>query len=267
MSTKIYNGFKFNTKSITDIIEQLYNLKKEVKDIVRNDMKEMINDKLVLFHDYQKLNKTFTMFDYNSDCFIEVKTKDEMKKIIKMGFKTMSCSLEQDMNGFDDYKFEISIFQIKNAILGCPFVNASCLRDIIKEQSFYIEYGYWNNSDEPEGMSKREWNKREKDWEEATKIGHTFADNSLLYTLSPNIMNVFNEIFWTTHMFEDIVFESVEERAKRYAKDELMDKLYEEREDKNKTYSAIMNIDEEIESGKFNKEIAQRIKEIKKLIK
>lgn len=33
------------------------------------------------------------------------------------------------------------------------------------------EYGYWNNCDEPENVSKKEWNERKEDWTVMTDIG------------------------------------------------------------------------------------------------
>lgn len=37
-------------------------------------------------------------------------------------------------------------------------------RAALEEGGIVTEYGYWNNTDQPEGVSDREWNQREKAW-------------------------------------------------------------------------------------------------------
>ena len=60
-------------------------------------------------------------------------------------------------------------------LLFIPFGDAFCgyLREAVKSGSEYAakygieEYGYWNNTDKPDNISKEEWNYRDKLWREA----------------------------------------------------------------------------------------------------
>lgn len=67
---------------------------------------------------------------------------------------------------FTDTRFELVAFPYaRNKILLIPFCGR---RDFLKQFHKVVkteEFGYWNNTDWPDGMTEKEWNVRRKMWE------------------------------------------------------------------------------------------------------
>jgi hypothetical protein len=64
-----------------------------------------------------------------------------------------------------DFSLEIAIYPINNKkFLGVYFTEQSDYLEILQEFKWYSEYGYWNNTDQPDNISDKEWTKRKKDW-------------------------------------------------------------------------------------------------------
>lgn len=74
-----------------------------------------------------------------------------------------------------DTDFQIVFFPQGKVTLGIPFCEHRKWRDEWLKQPGVEEYGYWNNSDEPEGMPAREWNQRKKRWNKVFDIHFTPA--------------------------------------------------------------------------------------------
>jgi hypothetical protein len=61
------------------------------------------------------------------------------------------------------------------AMLAYPFYEHRGYAAAIKSTRLFEPYGYWNNSDEPRGMSKSAWRARQEEWAELTDEHDTFG--------------------------------------------------------------------------------------------
>ena len=67
----------------------------------------------------------------------------------------------------DDDKMELLLFMHEKSILGIPFFGRSSILKWFKEEfegKIFQEYGFWDNTDPLENVSKKQWNQRKKAW-------------------------------------------------------------------------------------------------------
>lgn len=64
-----------------------------------------------------------------------------------------------------DTDFTLSLIPLKRSFIGICYTESQAWFDAWCQQPGVQEYGYWDNADEPEGMSRREWNQRAKNWD------------------------------------------------------------------------------------------------------
>ena len=80
--------------------------------------------------------------------------------------QTRQAEIESQWSPFD-IRVEVGVWQHKGQLYLIPYANGFC-RDVMKflaEHPLLEDFCYWNNTDEPEGMSRREWNKRGRVWD------------------------------------------------------------------------------------------------------
>lgn len=70
-----------------------------------------------------------------------------------------------------DFAYDVSLYQ--NAAGGNPLVlvfgeNTREYHSLLLESGVVTDYGYWNNTDEQEGVSREDWELREKAWSNFT---------------------------------------------------------------------------------------------------
>lgn len=81
---------------------------------------------------------------------------------------------------FSELNFAYDVVLYQNAAGGNPLVlvfgdNTREYTSLLVESGVVTNYGYWNNTDPEEGVSEKDWNTREKAWED-------FADPELVST-------------------------------------------------------------------------------------
>jgi len=156
MSTKIYSGFKAKNVGTKQLMQDLLNIQSEAKNIARQ-----------LSWDYQAW-KAVLLFD---EVALGLAEKPKYSYIGEARAKLFSEQQESERTNMRnrevDYSFSICVYPIKNnEFLGVWFTEwESKYTPLIKSKPWYQEYGYWNNTDKPEHITNREWNKRRKDWE------------------------------------------------------------------------------------------------------
>lgn len=158
MSTKLYNGIKFKSNNIREVLDQLISVKETAKKIAINS----ISDKeLTLFIVGNKLldNDAWDIANelrdsINSDRYSSFKPR--------LAFTVMVYpTIEGDIYGyyFDCDKKEYN--------------------DLIKP--FYTDFHYQNQTDPPTDVTEEEWNYREAKWDELIK--YRFKDTGFSYDI------------------------------------------------------------------------------------
>lgn len=153
MSTTIYNGIKFKETNIYNIYEQLHDFKKivvnyhkekEIQKIIRLAIVEYAKEKFL----YQKEIKEDILFKYL------LRRMDDLREN------------NNKNNIFNKINENIIIFPYKENIYGIYYGE---LLEIFLNYDIAQEFGYWNNTDKPEGISLNSWNKRSVIWDNIFK--------------------------------------------------------------------------------------------------
>lgn len=162
MSTKIYDGFKFNTSDLYEIHEYAMEFRTRARECVKEFNLEVL------------ANIVATEID-NQTMGIHSLKDESTSKYMKSPLHLAINSLEEDRRtGGKDYysvSFEVMVFPIKedNVILGMHFTSNRRLLEIWKagewhDGDFTSFFGYWNNTDPDENCTDKEWGERERLW-------------------------------------------------------------------------------------------------------
>lgn len=164
MSTKIYNGYRFTNhnplKNFKHILESVPALQRDThKNVLRNLRKHLRG----------------RMLEFQLEGFA---AKEASQKALDAIATAIHTQILQNKNPTREYLFTDSLGQPSslayfpgNKKAGKKEHDLSTLYggpDAEKEISTkleLLEYSYWDNSDEPEGMSQGEWDRRKKEWE------------------------------------------------------------------------------------------------------
>lgn len=189
MSTKIYNGYRIESPSLDEAIPALLSLRHEAKEetlkyILQKNLFSAINmyDSLlvkdILMVNYKKIENVELNNELNNE------TEDTEKKFIPNLTKSaLTNAYSQSLDKFwnkedkaeDDSNIEITVVVFPNAVeidgkknyLLCLYADKQ-LNDCITSQWKDLgvkEYGYWNNTDEPEDVTMDQWEMRESHWD------------------------------------------------------------------------------------------------------
>jgi hypothetical protein len=148
MSTKIFNGFKIDQPDLQSIL-----------DVVRAFRPWVADQQLEAYEQFcAVINKARDREkghpEYYADCFWP--WHDARNAVKKTGFR----------HTLVDTDFEIIILPYKGAFYGISFVERNAWHREWLKQPGVSEFGYWNNTDQPDEISDEEWEARGKIWDE-----------------------------------------------------------------------------------------------------
>jgi len=160
MSTKLYNGIKFKSNNIKEVLDQLISVKETAKKIAIDSISDR---ELSLFIATNKL--------LDKDCFTI--TRELIEAV--------------DSNSYNKWSFvprlhfSVVIYPTKEGdIYGYYFdSNKKEFRDLI--EPFYTDFHYQNQTDPPTDVTEEEWDFRREKWDEL--IDYKFKDTGLTYEL------------------------------------------------------------------------------------
>lgn len=142
MSTKLYNGIRFKSRNMGDILQQLISIRKDAVKIANElltieEIKSFIILNNLIGADCHKIYKALVT-DLNSDC----------RTLLSINFN-FTISLIPEKNGYV-YGYYFADHQKEYFEMIKPFVE---------------DYHYQNQCDKPDNISNREWNNRRKKWD------------------------------------------------------------------------------------------------------
>lgn len=147
MSIKVYDGKLIDTTDIFAFAEKLH---KEITETYHRLSQELVMDQVV---------------QYLSD--IPKKHDSGLSLItnVEMSWKKRQNSLPNHSFDHDPLGFELCIGKTMNGkIIAKPYYSHKAYETTLLNMPEVKDYGYWNNSDREEGVSKSEWKLREKEW-------------------------------------------------------------------------------------------------------
>ena len=169
MSLKVYNGIKFKSKDMQDIVKSLHNIRKQA---IENSIEYAKNnpDDFVL-----------TMIDSIDDAF---KLNVDDYKINLECQKKVQSSLEKSWRTGNDpnFLFSVVIIPWDGEYYGCVYddqisANRALLKDIADD------FHYQNQTDKPEDISDDDWSEREQIWNDIFDIYFTPGEAGLTYEI------------------------------------------------------------------------------------
>lgn len=205
MSVKIYDGLKVKDNN-ADVFEIVKTVNETIEKIFKKTAKKTVYEKMVEIIDSPHSENT-----------AEKSSTDTIFLIAKENYTKESHSA----CFYNDHKFSISFGKTSTGkILALPITNNRKYIKALMKTGLFEKYGYWDNSDRPKKISKKDWHKRELEWEEISLNNNFFA--LLKYSLKDD--NPFNLIDWysgKTKINELNKFYTPEDRAIRILRSQL----------------------------------------------
>lgn len=141
MSTKIYYAWRIEgLRSLKQIHEfGRKTLAPAIKEIVRNRLRSLMAD-------------------------IDGTPAELRKKYIR----DYVLQKDKDAKKFISPKIEMAFYPSRKGVMLIPFCEGSLhgleVREYLDSLEGCVPWGYWNNTDRPQEVSRREWRQRRKDW-------------------------------------------------------------------------------------------------------
>ena len=248
MSTKIYDGFCFKKKmSLNEVHDIFMDFRKEAEEIKKCKLNEYFSKAAYKILDGKAIGRKYPEMKDRS--ILSYLWCDFCNRIREME-KTRQRDPEIDFN------CEISIQPLKNKILGIIYGECIKIKEAWFNKEFIKEYGYWNNTDKPEGITDKQWERRCVDWDKAlgergipayTGLSAKITDNS--YVLD----------------FDNLKFPSYKDRLEEAAKSLIWSKKL--KSEMSLSIGDLINFDEEMSKYFKSREGREKISAIKNEIK
>lgn len=183
MSTKIYNGFKFKNPDVHRIWKQMRELRKEIWNQTADLLGREYARTATLCFDYRTLGDP-----------VKADDKPEMDPV-RYAFKRVSdpaLSAFNDERGKDqhplasmyDYRAQVAIYPLSNRnTLGVYFIHDRELDTLFRNQPWFIDYHYQNQTDRPKSVTARQWSTRKNQWDKVFSVSDVYAQAGFVMDL------------------------------------------------------------------------------------
>ena len=161
MSLKVYTGIKFKSKNINEILGQLNSIKEQA---VKNVIDYYINNQIQIEKFILSKNFDESYVNKVADCIAEQKVNNDTMNIFVKTFK--SSMAKEYVNWSDIYaNFIVHIIPYKGKYYG-HYVCGDVKENEKLLFQFVDEFHYQNQTDKPDDITTREWNKRAEVWDD-----------------------------------------------------------------------------------------------------
>lgn len=139
MSTRIYQGFRMETESLTEVLNRVESFRPWVTTQAEATMDQFI----------QAVEGTGMTAGAAYKEWLD---------------RRRELQLRQHRDPFVDTEFSVWIRPVPGAMLGIVYTEHKAWFEAWCAQAGVREYGYWDNADPPEDMSEEEWTARAQAW-------------------------------------------------------------------------------------------------------
>ncbi|MDD2750843.1 MAG: hypothetical protein PHX24_12260 [Acidithiobacillus sp.] len=139
MSTKIYNGFSMSTDSAVHLMDMVNSFRPYIRAEGQKMLNRFIRKTATPDHPYQGWR---VWMDFRSET-------------VDKGIRAPSV----------DTDFELTFFPDGKRFLGIAFTEHDRWFRRWLKQPLVSEYRYWDNSDKPSRISRKEWDQRAETWD------------------------------------------------------------------------------------------------------
>jgi hypothetical protein len=154
MSTKIYNGIKFNTNNIETLHQHMNELREEF-GVIRD--KNLLNE---------LTESCFSLYDRRTITPPTIDYQPVMNQVHADYYNRQEeVRIKQVRDPSVDFSFEICVFPYNNEFYGMFFTEQKEFSDILQSKDYVEYFGYWDNVDPDEDVSESDWELRGKIWD------------------------------------------------------------------------------------------------------
>lgn len=213
MSFKVHNGLKVNT---SNNVTELHDLVNQVRDTVVNyvnytkakDVKALA----CLLYDYY--------YCYNISLFQE----KEGTNPLLVAMQRIRHSLTEK----EEFEYFLGFANVDNKhTVAIPFFpNYECIETMLKNHPEFEPFGYWNDTDPDENVSKKEWEKRRKIWEKVFEHSGVPSETMFMIRLVDSRLIIPDD-----ENMEKLP--TIEERKKTLARDKAFQKALDKEQETN----------------------------------
>lgn len=265
MSTKIHNGLKLTNISLLELRDFSARLREKIRPVheelygkvIAEICTEIIDTRTLQPDDCKELEekrygRTAGMSTPLS--IAEFHMRDRQRKI----------KATQERDPEVDFDCKLCILPIKGTLLAMPFTEQNEFLKVISSMEEVSEYGYCNNSDQPEGISKRSWNSRRDNWNKALPGIGIPSKNGFIIQLTHDDVSIQAEKA-LPHV------KTLEKRARAHAYNTIMGDIIERKKielgENFSVYHELIEASEYIDTTEGQIELEQKMQEFKLLFK
>lgn len=159
MSTKIHNGYRFNSADLKKIMPMLHRLGRHYEDMLRIKVAIATAEIAVEVMDDHTLGRLKDDVDTSSSPYLfAYHLLDKRGRAIK-------CSEKRDPAA--DFGFDVTIIPRAKDSLILLYTEHDEFRACMSVVPGMEPFPYWNNTDRPDGMTARQWTARGQAWSDA----------------------------------------------------------------------------------------------------
>jgi hypothetical protein len=177
MSTTIYEGFHFyRATDLVNVLNTLKAFRKAVAPVaMRLDAGATVRIVCRKFDEQFTTRKKIDLTNLWGQADREIRKRQ----------KDVVLTRQRDPEV--DFGFEIVVIPVKHRTcdmtLGIPFTEQKYFLKMLKSQEWYSGYGYWDNTDPDETLTKVQWNRRRRNWNLALPGAGVPSENGYAFTV------------------------------------------------------------------------------------
>lgn len=188
MSTKIYTGMKINVRNFRELRDWRIDIQRRFEREQDNHFANLLSWNLCRFYDKMFLLPEFGIKGEKAQVEVPQNISLSSKKsLLGLASSTVEWYLRKDdgKSLWEFFHLEFSFLFARKHVLAIvhSFRN---VEEWFAKQPGVERFPYWNNSDPPEEMTQRQWDKRGDIWEEAMDTGIPAKDGLLVSTELPD---------------------------------------------------------------------------------
>ena len=262
MSTKIYSGCKINVSTLKEYQDFVYS----IKELIVPRVKEIVFSNAV---------------DYSVEAIHKAGRGEDLdnrkyQTFIDYGYEGYRKAIKEDSSGWiKTHSAEVAVFMLEDKVLAMPFFGDPKLETLFKSHELVEEYGYWDNTDEPEDVTDEEWDQRCEDWNKALGgdgYSSPVESGSIIVFDEPDHIILSDYRVWEDEEMVERVLKKVNERYHMLVHEEFIRNhineatkdLSEEEKEKSRNMTGFyLDAKEELQEFKKTEEYAKRCEEEK----
>jgi hypothetical protein len=155
MSTKIYNGYEIVGHTLESFLAALRTLKPELERLAR---------KLTA---RQLAQLATSRFDFDALGLDKREMPPLTQALLDLHDRQGRIERTRERDTVVDFSFELVVLPVEDTLLAMVYTEQEDMRLLWQAQPWCREFGYWDNTDQPEGVSGADWAERARLWKAA----------------------------------------------------------------------------------------------------